>query len=280
MSELKQIIAPTDFSIPAENAVLYAVQLAAQLDAEVTILHVFSLPVPTADAALPVVPIQEISEAAERRMKKYFNELTLTYPLVKMNYFICGGFVVDEICNYCELNKCDLLVTGITGGGKFKEKFIGSTALSLIRISGCNVLLIPPDAVFKKPKKLVLATNYEALDETALTETILPYVRSFDAEIDILTVVQKETIPSTSMAAAGIKFHYMLEGINHDFKLVENSNVAEGIGNYISSHAVDWLVTIPKKHNFFSLLFRGSITNKLAFHTHVPILALFIKSNT
>ena len=65
MVEIRKILAPTDFSEHAENAVRYACGLAERLDAELHLLHVLSEIVPTGPDPLltPVLPPEYYRES-------------------------------------------------------------------------------------------------------------------------------------------------------------------------------------------------------------------------
>ena len=275
---MKNIIVPVDFSETSHNATLYALELATIFDASLTLLHVFSLPLPAVDVNLPVVPIQELTEAANLKMKKYFNRLQLSWPLVKMDYFVSGGFTVDEITDYCASHSCDLIVMGITGGGKFKERMIGSNALSVVKDSGFDVLIVPTEAKFCRPKRIVLATDYSLRAEEQVALKLKNYLEKFNAKLEILNVITNASQPSLESAISGLRYHHAFDYVDHDLKLADADDTAEGIELYLESHASDWLVTLPQRHTFFNSLFRESITRKLAFHLHIPIFTLNIKT--
>ena len=59
---MKTIIAATDFSEEAENAIQYAAALAQQTGAKVLLFNSFSLPVHTANSLLPEEVIRRIEE--------------------------------------------------------------------------------------------------------------------------------------------------------------------------------------------------------------------------
>jgi hypothetical protein len=43
---------------------------------------------------------------------------------------------------------------------------------------------------------------------------------------------------------------------------------------YADKIQADLILTVPRKHGLFEGLFRRSRTAKLAFHTHIPMLAI------
>jgi nucleotide-binding universal stress UspA family protein len=48
----------------------------------------------------------------------------------------------------------------------------------------------------------------------------------------------------------------------------------DAISNFASDHEIDLIVTVPRKHSFISGLYKTSHTKKLAYHSHVPVVAI------
>ena len=46
------------------------------------------------------------------------------------------------------------------------------------------------------------------------------------------------------------------------------------ISTFSEGHNIDAIITVPRKHSFLESLFKSSHTKKLAYHSHVPILAI------
>jgi hypothetical protein len=42
----------------------------------------------------------------------------------------------------------------------------------------------------------------------------------------------------------------------------------------VETREIDAIITVPRKHNFLSQLFKTSHTKKLAYHSNVPIIAI------
>ena len=48
----------------------------------------------------------------------------------------------------------------------------------------------------------------------------------------------------------------------------------DAISNFAADHHIDLIVTVPRKHSFLSGLYKTSHTKKLAYHSHVPVVAI------
>jgi nucleotide-binding universal stress UspA family protein len=48
----------------------------------------------------------------------------------------------------------------------------------------------------------------------------------------------------------------------------------ESVNLYAEDIQADLILTVPRKHGFLTGLFKTSHTKKLAYHSHIPILAV------
>jgi nucleotide-binding universal stress UspA family protein len=55
---------------------------------------------------------------------------------------------------------------------------------------------------------------------------------------------------------------------------LKSDDVAKGIEDFLNEKNVEMLAMIPRKHTLIEKLFRRSITEKIAQHCNVPLLAI------
>src|SRR3982750_2105912 len=99
---MKRIIVPTDFSPPAENAMLYAGQLAETIGASVVLLHVYQIPVSMNEVPVLLVSADELRENAEKNLERSKEILQKNYPTLEIGSESRLGDVVDELNDLCE----------------------------------------------------------------------------------------------------------------------------------------------------------------------------------
>ena len=63
---MKTIIVPTDFSPIATNAMNFAADMAANIDASVMLFHVYQVPVSMSDVPVVMVSAEELRRSSER----------------------------------------------------------------------------------------------------------------------------------------------------------------------------------------------------------------------
>jgi nucleotide-binding universal stress UspA family protein len=163
---------------------------------------------------------------------------------------------------------------GMHGVGFLTEKLIGSVTTSLIREPSCPVMAIDQHVRFKLPKRIALACDYKHIHKSSLW-LLKEIAAIFDSHIYILNVInESEANIDLDIAIEGLKLDAAFKQLDHSFHSVTNDEVVAGINDYVSKMHMDMVVMIPRQKSFFEKLFSGSTTKQMAFHTHVPLLAL------
>ena len=145
----KQIVCATDFSDCSMHALNYAISLAKEADAHLTVVHVIELP--------PDVPreVHETVLAGPRSLREYIAlaeedrraRLKDAIPDAVRAYctvdtVLATGSPYREILRVAEEQKAELLVIGIHGRGAVDRLLFGSTAQHLVRQASCPVLTL------------------------------------------------------------------------------------------------------------------------------------------
>lgn len=150
--QFKRIVAATDFSEDAGNAVLRAAMLASEQRAELELLHVVSkrsldavrewihTPLDVADRLLEDVQ-RTLTDNAAGTFKK-----TGITALVQVK----AGDVLSEILSSCE--RADMLAVGARGNNSLRDAFLGTTAERLLGKCRRPVLIVkrPPEGAYAR----------------------------------------------------------------------------------------------------------------------------------
>jgi nucleotide-binding universal stress UspA family protein len=274
---MKTILLPTDFSDVSDNAINYAVEFAKLTGAKLILFHVYHVPVITTDMPVVIPSMDELGNDSMDALKKVQQRI---YPLhsgsVPIECRCECGLEVDEINEFVKANNVDLIITGMKGAGGFEEKMLGSVTTSLMRKVNCPVLAIDKSCTFKTISKIALACDFKELKNKVAFEPLKKIISLFNAHLYIVNVLkeQKDLIPTTEQAIAGMHLEHMLEGVNHSFHYEENAHVVDGINNFVNKHGIDLIVMVPRSHSLLQNIFHEPNTKRMAFHTHVPLLSL------
>lgn len=259
---MKTIIVPTDFSAAAENAMLYAGQLAKNIDASILLLHMFQIPVNMSDAPLLVVSAEELKESADNGLLHAKEILKSTFPSVKVRTESILGDVVTELEEACRKENPIAIVVGKHGASGLERALFGSTSLSIIRHLHYPVIAVPDFTTNEKIQNVALAIdNGEKLPASKIKNTI----EALKAKLHVIHVQQRKT-ESPLLST--------VQQLNTPCKTILDEQFVHGIQSYISDNNIDLLLIVPHKHNLIERLFLKTHTPELLREITIPIMSI------
>ena len=138
--KLKSILVPIDFSKISQKALEYAVPLAKQFEAKITLLHAIEpRPYPMDLTYVPMgedFPIKPLEEELNALAKRTIGPRLLKEVIVKM------GTAFEVISNVALDCEADLIVITTHGNTGLKHVFMGSTAERVVRHAPCPVFVV------------------------------------------------------------------------------------------------------------------------------------------
>ena len=273
---MKTIIVPTDFSPAAINAMHYALYMAQVINAGIVLLHVYQLPVSynNSDIPLPLVDIGELERINVERLQELKDLAERTFSgALQISAEVKLGDLADELEAMCASIQPFAVVMGTRGSGFVERLLVGSATLSVIRRLTWPVLVVPPGTIFKGIQKIGLACDFKKVVETTPADHIKEWVRTFGASMSILNVDDKKHASADAKDQHDL-LHGLLEETRPQYFFIGNPDVEKGIHEFAENNNLDLLIVIPRKHHLLDSLFQKSHTRDLAFHSHIPILAI------
>jgi nucleotide-binding universal stress UspA family protein len=274
---MKTILVPIDFSATATNASNYALALAKQYGINRIVLYnAYQAPV-SVDPMVPTVQLLDI-DLMKKSSQEGLNQAKAALELlnsgnIQIDTFSEYNILTGGINELCAAVSADLVVMGITGGGAVTETLIGSNAVSVSQHSKLPVIIVPPNAVFEKINKLVLACDFEQVEETTPMKPLTQLLEITGAELHVLHV----NTPSKHVIDHSFEnmiLDRLLKEFSPTYHFIENESFTAGINLFSEKNKIDLIITMPKKHGFFDSLFKKSHTKKLAFHSHLPLMVM------
>jgi universal stress protein A len=140
---IRSILVPTDFSARSEKALAFAIALARQFGAKLTLLHVVE-PIATQDfdASFPLVLDSEKTKRFCEGVLKQIVEKFEIKPALLEKILVRHGRPFNEISDAARTLKVDLVVIATHGYTGLKHTFLGSTAERVVRHAPCPVLVV------------------------------------------------------------------------------------------------------------------------------------------
>ena len=83
----------------------------------------------------------------------------------------------------------------------------------------------------------------------------------------------KDILLSEDMQKEKEKLAQMFEHFQNEFFFITRNDFYEALDSFITEHNIDVLITVPKHQSNSSSLFKSTHTKRLAYHSHIPILA-------
>jgi nucleotide-binding universal stress UspA family protein len=143
--QFKRILCAVDFSDSSLSALAYALTLAEETDARLTLLHAIEMPPELRENPLaPDFDVDRIHAAAEaearRRLRDLVPEAARTYCTVETA--VVDGRAYRRLLQQAAEQKSDLIVMGVHGRGAIDLLLFGSTTHHVIRAATCPVLIV------------------------------------------------------------------------------------------------------------------------------------------
>jgi hypothetical protein len=184
------------------------------------------------------------------------------------------GFLQERIADVVEQTGADMIVMGITGGGRLEEVVIGSNTTHVVQHVAVPVLIVPADARWQPTRRLGWACDYKDILHTTPALSIKKVINVLGAS---LVVVHNDEDPNAfdpDKFYNNVVLAELFSSEQAKFVQVNNDDFTHAIDQFIGDYHIDMMLIVPKKHSWLSSLFTRSHTTRLAFQTHIPLLCV------
>ncbi|MEC7263717.1 MAG: universal stress protein [Bacteroidota bacterium] len=277
---MKTILLPTDFSRNAWNAIAYALHFFRDEKCKFYVLNTYTPAFYRMDyllggpamSAIPDFGLNISMEGLENTLKRIHKEFkNPNHQFESVSYF---NTLPDEIREFSERKKVDMVVMGTQGATGAKEFFLGSNTVHVLRKANVPVLAVPHAFEFKPIRNILLPTGYESNYKLAELKPLIETVGKFHARLHVLhaledyelTVLQKDN-----------KHHLekIFKSLN-DVVYIDSSGeyMPNVIHSYIEKNQIDLVVMMNRKHTFLEQLLLKHHVDVMGYHSQIPFLVL------
>lgn len=271
---MKMILVPTDFSKCANNAMMYALEVAQRTQSKVVALYVVYPNEGVDNNVYDAFWIDDYIKQRNQSMKSWAKRFASSEHLrnVKIETECRVGFPAATIVNASEELKVDMIIMGTTGASGLSGVLLGSVAGNVISGSKIPVLVVPKKASFRNHARFVFATDFKMHLNPRAMNTLKTALNIQHTGLDIVHVFPKPGLePNKKMEESLSK---KLDNIPHDFHYLHNKNVAQAISDFVESTEANGVVAVSHEHSLLHKLFSESVSRSLAHRTTVPLLVL------
>jgi len=274
---MKTFIVPSDFSDTSKNAARFAAQVSAQVpDSQIILYHVFDKIEAGTDGSVLYNDHEGRKKIMELGLESVKIDMLSISPGITISIFAEEeGSLIAGLERLARHEKADLIIMGITGATKLSQIFIGSNTLSMVNRNICPVMIVPPDASFTGIKNVVFTSDFKDVEKTTPAKSIYGVLDIFKPFLHIVNVDSEHYVELTEeYKAERAKLETILKGYPKEYYFLRSYDFIEAINQFVQDHNIDLILTVPKHHSFLEGLFRTSYTKKLAYHSHVPLIAV------
>ncbi len=274
---MKTILYATDCSKYDIAILQYAYNLCEKFNANLVLLHVFSVP-PIEHSTLRPHKYYRTQLQDEKLgvLKKYAqnnliqNELKteIKFEVIE-NLSVSSGILmaIQKIPPY-------LLIVGIKDSHTEREVFSGSIVKALMVKVNCTLLTIPNMQEFKEIKTIAYATDFEKVDVIAISK-LSEMAELLDAKIKIVHIVnhnEHDHVEKMTQFKESLKEQVIFDDI--EFQLISNRSIYDGLRNYINLNNTDIIALLERKdHSFFNQLFHRDLGKRMESKIKIPMLS-------
>lgn len=255
------ILFPTDFSETANNAFIYALNLAKVIDADIRLI---TLKTHLRD----YLNMQEDEfESKINQLKAIAKENELEDIKIKSSLEI--GDLLLTVLDLVNKENIDYIVMGTNGENSFGKKFFGSQTLAVINNSPIPVLAIPHNVVFQENRKFAFASMFDPKEKPAI-EKMVGFAKKHNSTLDIVHVEKNAMSIDMIMNKRELEVNYPEAKV----AVLKNDDVETALLDYCEMYNVDVLGLMYRELNPFQRLFSESHSKQLLTSANFAILVL------
>lgn len=263
-----KILCPTDFSDHSRIALDYAINLANDLNAEVHVLAVYSVP---RSASSFVSLDDQIKANTQEDMDQLMKEIGPMFtsgiaPVAKVH----KGGAADIIMKYAKKFELDLIVMGTQGSSNLRTIVMGSVTRKVAENSTTPVLAIPERVAHHLSNNhMVIALDGAPISDANTLAVPLALAHKLGLKIDVLHVDKGDG--TTGGVIGGID---LLGDALGKTMVTKDADPVDAIKRYGEEQNVGMVMMIRRQKSFFKRLFTVGHTSEEIAQSNVPLLML------
>jgi len=276
-----KILIPVDFSECSIKAVNFAAQLSQYIPTQLDLLNVQE---GTGSLYSDYVGLnkefnQSLIADARKKLEKLQVRLGLADHVVAMTHLVTGEVQETIIAEAAKLGS-NLIIMGTSGASGIKELLIGSQTASVIGHSKVPVLAIPEEYEWKKPVKILLATNNFEKEPNVL-DTVFQLANQLQAKVETAVFSDEDHDDAATLLQTSYGINAYEKFLKEEYRQsalvathLTGKSFEETLSDHIANNGVDILVMITYQRNLLKRIFNPSHTRRMSYHTKIPLLAI------
>jgi hypothetical protein len=139
----------------------------------------------------------------------------------------------------------------------------------------CPVMIVPPNASFTGVENIAFTSDLKDVEKTTPAKALRALLDLFNPFIHVVNVDSEHYVQiSEEYDAQRKKLDNILTGYETEYYFIRQYDFVDAINQFVSDYKIDMILTVPKNHSFLETVFKTSHTKQLAYHSHVPLIAV------
>lgn len=275
---MKNILLATDFSVNANNAALYALQLYKKESCNFILFNSFDVNGYFSGSVFIARPNQktfrEVEANSQEKLRKLRKELEkLSQPGQKFEV-LSKNIPLDRALNYeISSKKVELVIIGTQGETAARNAAFGSNTINIMEnVIDCPVLAVPSHVSYTGLKEVVLPTGFKIGYDLRDLKYLIELINSHHAALRVLHV--EEAGLDTFQEDNRQELSSLLGEVAHSFHYLSYVSVPQGIYCFTESRGSDMIAFLNKKHSFFENLLFEPLYKRIGNFSQIPVLIM------
>ncbi len=280
MKNIKHILVPVDFSVTSRNAYRYAVKLAEQLNAKLTVVHIIQNLVMVSDvmmAPFPLVDDKQLIQDLENFISEENAVINKDTIKGEVNINVHEGDPINILTELSEKPENDLIVMGTTGLSDILTKIFGSVSVKVSNKAHCPVVLVPAHAKWQPLKEILYASNFDSSASETIKE-ICDFALNINADIHFVNVKSYDPVFEIKEEELDWKkiFTKVDAAVSYETHTLYGNDTVKELREFSEAKGIHLLAFASRHRNFWGNLVHKSITENIAISTNTPIMVLHL----
>jgi len=281
---MKKILFPFEIDNPVyQEAYIYAVKFARNLNTEVILLNAFSI------EADNFITKEKYARLIKDKWFLAYNEIIKfnNYYLneharmddelqIKFDHRFINGILKDEIREIAMKPDVGFIVLPVSDKKDFNKRQLDIISDNIFEKNRVSLLVVPFQGSYRPIKNIVFSIDLKKLNYfKQYIDEIIQISRAFDSNVHFLNISlrDKDVFNEDSEEFQLIK-RITDKNSRHVFKRVSGKDVVESVNQYVDELHADLLAVVKHQHFFLETLFHRSHTNEISFNSKVPVFVM------
>jgi nucleotide-binding universal stress UspA family protein len=279
---MKSILVPFDFSDQSISAFRFALDIAAQSNGSILLLHVVELPVLHDPLLMPVQAFEksfldELSVKTDLKFQKIIEQYAADPKKTKTS--LVFGQIHAMIVDTIQKENIDLVVMGTKGAGGLRELLIGSNTEKIVRRSPVPVIAVKKYVKGSSIKNIVFPHVVDSGENEDLINKVKALQNFFQARLHIIwvnTPVIFKPDPEVRQELNEFAKRFLLKDFT--INIFSYTNEETGILQFTREIKGDLIAMGTHGRTGFAHVLAGSVAEDVVNHVNYPVWTYAIKS--